>query len=98
VLSPGQVTETITVSEAIPLVTATDASTLDARRILELPVNGRSLNNLLEDTTPGMELELGVNGGLRASGMMTYSTDHVQDGAAANNRETAGRLNCRGSN
>jgi hypothetical protein len=93
------VTETITVSEAIPLVTtteATDASTLDARRILELPVNGRSLNNLLEDTTPGMELELGVNGGLRASGMMTYSTDYVQDGAAANNRETGGSANLQG--
>ena len=99
VLAPGQVSETITVTEAVPLVTTTDAtdgSTLDSRRISELPVNGRSLNNLLEDVTPGLELEIGNNGGLRAGGMMTYATDYVQDGAAANNRETGGSGNLQG--
>ncbi len=99
VLVPGQVSETIQVVETIPLVTTTDptdGSTLDAQRIQEIPVNGRNLNVLLEDVTPGVEAINDVNGGVRVSGLMTYSTEYVQDGAAANNREFGGSANLQG--
>ncbi|MBM3813868.1 MAG: carboxypeptidase regulatory-like domain-containing protein [Acidimicrobiia bacterium] len=92
-LMPGAVTETITVSETIPLVsttTPTSSSTLDAQRIQEIPVNGRSLNTLLEGTVPGVEALGDVNGGVRVAGLMVYSTDYVQDGASTNNREFGG--------
>ncbi len=98
-LSPGQVTDTIEVVETIPLVTATDpteASTLDAKRIGELPINGRNLNSLLEDVTPGVEQVIDVNGGVRTGGLMVYSTEFVQDGAPANNREFGGSMNQQG--
>lgn len=99
VLTPGSVTETIMVSDSVPLVTttdATDASTLDSQRIKEIPINGRNLNTLLENVTPGVEAINDVNGGVRVSGLMTYSTDYVQDGAAANNREFGGSANLQG--
>ncbi len=92
VLSPGQVTETVTVTSSVPLVTTTDptqGSTLDANRIEELPVNGRSLLTLIEDVTPGVE-------GSRVSGLMNYAIDFVQDGAGANNRENGGALGLQG--
>ena len=99
VLSVGQVNETVTVSETIPLVTTTDptdGTTLDSRRIQELPINGRDVNTLLSDVTPGMEQVIDVNGGVRTSGMMVYSTNYVQDGAASNNREFGGSMNLSG--
>ena len=99
VLHPGQVNETIQVTDSVPLVTTTDpsdGSTLDAQRIQEIPVNGRNLNVLIEDVTPGVENIDDVNGGVRVSGLMTYSTDYVQDGAAANNREFGGSANLQG--
>jgi hypothetical protein len=98
-LQPGQVSETVQVTDSIPLVTttdATDASTLDAQRIQEIPINGRNLNTLIEDVTPGVEAINDVNGGVRVSGLMTYSTDYVQDGANANNREFGGSANLQG--
>ena len=99
VLALGTVTETIVVSESIPLVTTsdpTDGATLDARRIQELPVNGRDMNTLISDVTPGVEQVIDVNGGVRTSGMMVYSTNYVQDGAASNNREFGGSMNLSG--
>ncbi|MBY0503946.1 MAG: TonB-dependent receptor [Bryobacteraceae bacterium] len=99
VLVPGQVTETVMVTEAAPLVTttdATDASTLDAQRIKEIPVNGRNLNTLIANVTPGVESLNDVNGGVRVSGLMSYSTDYVQDGASSNNREFGGSANLQG--
>lgn len=99
VLQPGQVSETVQVTDTAPLVTTTDptdASTLDAQRIQEIPINGRNLNVLLEDTVPGVEAINDVNGGIRVSGLMTYSTDYVQDGAAANNREFGGSAGLQG--
>src|SRR5438067_952360 len=98
-LSAGQVNETVTVLETIPLVTTTDptdASTLDSTRIKELPINGRDLNTLLGDVTPGVEPVIDVNGGIRTSGLMVYSTNYVQDGAASNNREFGGSMNIQG--
>lgn len=80
VLAAGQVTETVTVSDTVPLVTTTDpadGSTLDSQRIKELPINGRDLNTLLADVTPGVEQIIDVNGGIRTSGLMVYSNDYV---------------------
>ena len=99
VLTVGQVNETIVVSESIPLVTTTDptdGTTLDSKRIQELPINGRDMNTLLSDVTPGVEQVIDVNGGVRTSGMMVYSTNYVQDGAASNNREFGGSMNLAG--
>lgn len=99
VLEPGAVTETIQVEDSIPLVTVTDptdASTLDSKRIKELPINGRNLNTLLENVAPGVEALGDINGGVRVSGLMQYSTDYIQDGASANNREFGGSANLQG--
>ncbi len=93
-LTPGEVTETVVIEGNIsPLITTsepTEGSTLDAKRIQELPVNGRNINTLLEDVTPGVEAINDVNGGVRISGLMVYSTNYVQDGATTNNREFGG--------
>lgn len=100
VLSVGDVSDTVSVIGSItPLVSSndpTDGSTLDSLRIKDLPINGRDLNTLLEDVTPGVEATTGGTGGLRVGGLMTYSTDYVQDGAAANNREFGGSGNLQG--
>ena len=99
VLSAGNVTETIQVTDTIPLVTTTDptdASTLDSRRIKELPINGRDLNTLLGQVAPGVEQIIDVNGGVRTGGLMGYSNSYVQDGAASNNREFGGSMNLQG--
>ena len=93
VMVVGQVNETVSVTDAAPLVTTaepTAATTLDARRIMELPVDGRDLNTLLSDVTPGLEQFIDSNPGVRNGGLMTYSTAYVQDGAPANNREFGG--------
>ncbi len=99
VLTPGQVSETVVVTDSVPLVNvvdATDASTLDAQRIRELPINGRNLNTLLGNVTPGVEDSDGAGGSIRVSGLMSYSTDYVQDGASSNNREFGGSANLQG--
>ena len=99
VLSLGAVSETISVTATIPLVTTTDptdATTLDSQRIKELPINGRDLNTLLAEVTPGVEQVIDVNGGVRTGGLMVYSTEYQQDGAAANNREFGGSTGLQG--
>jgi hypothetical protein len=99
VLSLGAVSETISVTATIPLVTTTDptdATTLDSQRIKELPINGRDLNTLLAEVTPGVEQVIDVNGGVRTGGLMVYGTQYQQDGAAANNREFGGSTGLQG--
>ncbi|MEK7831571.1 MAG: carboxypeptidase-like regulatory domain-containing protein, partial [Acidobacteriota bacterium] len=94
VMKIGDVTETVVIEGNIaPLINAAEptvGSTLDATRIKELPINGRNINALLEDTVPGLEAIIDVNGGVRAAGLMSYSTDYIQDGASSNNREFGG--------
>ncbi len=93
-LTPGEVSETIVIEGNVtPLVSVSDpteGSTLDSKRISELPINGRNLNTLLESVTPGVEAINDVNGGVRISGLMVYSTNYTQDGATTNNREFGG--------
>jgi hypothetical protein len=94
VLSVGNVTETVTITGRVtPLVTKTDATianTLDRSRIEELPLNGRDLNILVENVTPGVESTVGGTGGIRDSALQVQATDYVQDGAAVVNRELGG--------
>ena len=84
-MTVGNVSETVVIEGNLsPLVTVSEptvGSTLDSMRIKELPINGRNINALLEDTVPGLEAIIDVNGGVRASGLMSYSTDYIQDGA-----------------
>jgi len=50
-LQPGQVTETVTISEEIPLVNTTSATlggTLSNKEINDLPLSGRNYENLLQ--------------------------------------------------
>ena len=98
-LSLGDVAQTVQVSAEIPMVTTTDptdATTLDQQRIKELPINGRDLNTLIMDVTPGIEYGGGAADGARTGGMMIYSTTYSQDGAAANNREFGGSQGLQG--
>jgi hypothetical protein len=99
VLTLGDVSQTVQVTAEVPLVTTTDptnATTLDQQRIKELPINGRDLNTLLMDVTPGIEYGGNVNDGARTGGMMQYSTTYSQDGAPANNREFGGSQGLQG--
>ena len=50
-LQPGQITETVTISEEVPLVNTTSATlggTLSNKEINDLPLNGRNYENLLQ--------------------------------------------------
>ena len=99
VLALGDVSQTVLVSADVPMITTnepTDATTLDQQRIKELPINGRDLNTLIQDVTPGIEYGGNVNDGARTGGMMTYSTTYSQDGASANNREFGGSTGLQG--
>jgi hypothetical protein len=99
VMTVGEVNQTVIVSEEIALVNTTDptdATTLDGRRIKDLPINGRDLNTLLSEVTPGLEQVIDVNGGVRAGGLMVYGTTYTQDGASANNREFGGSTGLQG--
>ena len=99
VLTLGDVSQTVMVTAEIPLITTnepTDATTLDQQRIKEIPINGRDLNTLIMDVTPGIEYGGNVNDGARTGGMMTYSTTYSQDGTSANNREFGGSQGLQG--
>jgi len=72
-LTPGQITQTIEVKEAVPLLdstSATIAGTLDTSTILDLPLNGRNYQNLLS-LRPGVILRPG-------GGTLTTSTNGLR--------------------
>ena len=99
VLLPGDMRQTVTVEEDIPMINTvdpTDATTLDQKRIKELAINGRDLNTLIQDVTPGIEYGGNVNDGARVGGLMAYAATYSQDGASANNREFGGSTGLQG--
>ena len=59
------------------------------QRIKELPINGRDLNTLLMDVTPGVEYGGNVNDGARTGGMMTV-LDHLLAGRRAGQQPRLG--------
>jgi hypothetical protein len=65
VLQPGSQTQTVTITEEVPLVNTTSSTlggTLSNSTINDLPLNGRNFTNLLE-LRPGVVLQLGNNSG-----------------------------------
>lgn len=92
VLTPGEVTERVTVeADPVQLTTpdsGTITSTLESARINQLPMNGRLLLTLAGMTTPGLE-----GGGQRANGLMPEALEYVADGAPLTNRNFGGETN-----
>ena len=84
-LSVGDVAEQVTVTgDAIQSITydsGTVSTQLDARRIDQLPQNGRNILGLAGKTVPGVEA-----GGTRANGVMGEGMEYSQDGAPMANR------------
>jgi hypothetical protein len=101
VLSPGKISEAVTVTDAVPLVATADAadgSTLESQRIRDLPMDGRALGTLVADVTPGVEPGPWPSwDSVRTGGLMVESTTFTQDGATSANRELgAGLTNAQG--
>jgi len=72
-LTPGQVTQTVIVSEAIPLLDATSATVtgiINTENIVDIPLNGRNYQNLLQ-LRPGVTTKPG-------GGTLTTSTNGLR--------------------
>src|SRR5688572_17266973 len=81
VLKPGQAATTVDVKDITPLVNTTNPTlrtTLERERIEQLPINGRSITNLLS-TIPGYE-------GGRLFGTPAASQEWILDGAVVSER------------
>jgi hypothetical protein len=82
-LQPGQQTQTITVTEAIPLVNTTNAElggTLQNEIINDLPLNGRNFANLLQ-LRPGVTIYPGGSGWSQSSnGMRAHDNVYLFEG------------------
>src|SRR5713101_6355507 len=91
-LAVGDVTELVTVTgEAVQSITydsGTVSTHLDARRIDQLPQNGRNVLGLAQNTVPGVE-----GNGTRANGVMQEGMEYSQDGAPMTNRNFGGEAN-----
>lgn len=91
VLVPGAITQQVEVAGNAVQLTTTDngtiSSALDNARINQLPQNGRSLLQLTQLTTPGIE-----NNGLRANGLMRAGLDYVADGITTTNLHYGGEF------
>jgi hypothetical protein len=68
------------------------AQHVENTRINQLPLDGRLLLTLAQETTPGLEAD-GSNPGSRANGLMDQALEYVQDGAALTNRNFGGERN-----
>jgi hypothetical protein len=81
VLKAGQTTTTVDVQDVTPMVNTTNPTvkmTLERERIEQLPINGRSITNLLS-TIPGFE-------GGRMFGTPSTSQEWILDGAVVSER------------
>lgn len=82
-LSPGEQTQTITVTESIPLVQTTNAvlgGALNNQLISDLPLNGRNFNRLL-DLQPGLYVQPGSGKWSQSSnGMRPEHNVYILDG------------------
>jgi hypothetical protein len=87
VMTAGDVTQQVEVSANTVQLTTTDngtiASTLENDRVNQLPMNGRVLDTLVSQTTPGVE-------GNRANGLMAEGLEYVADGVSLSNRQFGG--------
>ncbi len=82
-LSPGEQSQTITVTEEVPLVETTNAvlgGALNNQLISDLPLNGRNFNRLL-DLQPGLYVEPGSGKWSQSSdGMRVEHNVYILDG------------------
>ena len=92
-LTPGSVTQKVVVkADAVQLATTnsgTISSTLENSRIQQLPMNGRNILTLVQETTPG--LENCSQSASCANGLMGPATSYVADGVPLNVREFGGQ-------
>ncbi|WP_263367400.1 TonB-dependent receptor [Edaphobacter bradus] len=92
VMTAGAVTQKVEVSATIVQLTDTDSgaitSVLERERIDQLPMNGRVITSLTQETTPG--LENGFGPGTRANGLAGEALEYVADGAPLDNRNFGG--------
>src|SRR6266581_4443394 len=83
-LQPGEQTEKITVTEAVPLVETTNAvlgGTLSHDMIIDLPLNGRNYQNLLM-LKPGTIVNPGGNERQSTNGLRATDNVYLVDGLA----------------
>jgi hypothetical protein len=83
VLQLGQLEETVTVNAATPLVDVQSAGISDVvenERILQLPLQGREIRNLI--VLAGAAVQ--ASGGISVAGGLTYGVTYVVDGAMHN--------------
>jgi hypothetical protein len=86
-LRPAQIASSVEVKDVTPILTVdspTLGHVLERQRIEQLPINGRSLTNLMV-TVPGME-------GNRAYGEREGSQEFVLDGSAMTERNNGGTI------
>ena len=99
-MTPGSVTQQVQVNAETVQLTTTDSgnitATLENDRINQLPMNGRSLITLTNETTPGMEA---CNQSPScANGLMPAAVAYIVDGATVESREFGGASGVSGGN
>jgi hypothetical protein len=105
-MTPGAVTEQVTVNantiQMIETEQGTISETLDNTRINQLPENGRYLQTLVTETTPGIECNGpcnnpgGFGGQSRANGTMPEAMEYEADGVPMVNMNFGGQNNVYG--
>ncbi len=85
-LQPGEVSQTITVNEAVPMVETTNAelgATLQSAIIQDIPLNGRNFENLLQ-LNPGVTIYPGGSGMAQsANGQRAHDNVYMVNGIMA---------------
>lgn len=94
VMTPGTVTQRVTVSGNVAQLTTTNSGTissvLESQRINQLPMNGRLLETLVQTVTPGL-VSSGYGGpGSRVNGLEGEGMDWVADGVTLTDRQFGG--------
>ena len=86
VMQPGEVSQTITVNEEVPMVETTNAelgATLQSAIIQDIPLNGRNFENLLQ-LNPGVMIYPGGSGGTQsANGARAHDNVYMVNGIMA---------------
>ena len=85
-MQPGEVTQTITVNEAVPMIETTNAelgATLQSTIIEDIPLNGRNFENLLQ-LNPGVTIYPGGSGFTQsANGARAHDNVYMVNGIMA---------------
>jgi carboxypeptidase family protein len=85
-MQPGEVSQTITVNEAVPMVETTNAelsTTLQSNIIEDIPLNGRNFENLLQ-LNPGVIMYPGGSGFTQsANGQRPHDNSYMVNGIMA---------------